>query len=197
MKTSLISRRNFLQKAAAATGMASMVPFGLGNNSMTAESDTGVLPREVWIAGVSQMGLNAETPEQMSKIILEILEGVAPYKPDFICLPEIFPFSNIEQKLTIAEKVSASEKVLQQFSDFSRMNNCYTICPVYTSGNGKIYNSAVVFDRAGNKIGSYNKIHLTEGEINDGCTCGSLFQPVIKTEFGTCWHPDLFRYRMG
>lgn len=184
MKTSLISRRNFLQKAAVTTGMASLVPFEIGNSSMTDGPNSSILPREVWIAGLSQMGLSAKTPALMTKKILEILKGVVSYKPDFICLPEVFPFTYVEQKLTLSEKVSASEEVLQQFAEFSKQNNCYTICPVYTSGNGKTYNSAVVFDRDGKKIGSYDKIHSTEGEIKDGCSCGALSQPVISTEFG-------------
>ena len=185
MKTSSISRRNFIQKAAVTAGMASVAPFEMAKSSGTEGTDSGMLPREVWIAGLSQMGLNAKTPELMSNKILEILKGVIPYKPDFICLPEVFPFTNVEQEFTIAEKVTISEKVLQQFAEFSKQNKCYTICPVYTSRNGKNYNSAVVFDRAGNKIGSYDKIHLTEGEIEGGCTCGPLFQPVIKTDFGS------------
>jgi beta-ureidopropionase len=185
MKTNQFSRRNFLQKTALTTGMASIVPFGLSGEPSVVELSKERSLREVWIAGVSQMGLTAKTPELMVEKILETLKNVVAYKPDFVCLPELFPFEFVEENLTLAKKVEISEKVLQQFAAFSKQNNCYTICPVYTSTNGKIYNSAVVLDRNGERIGVYNKIHQTETEVERGCgSDGALFQPVIQTDFG-------------
>jgi beta-ureidopropionase len=184
MQTNHISRRNFLQKTALTTGMASIVPLGIAGDLSAAEPIENKSPREVWIAGVSQMGMRAQTPELMTKKIFETLKEVVAYQPDFICLPEAFPFTYVEKKLTLAEKVEISEKVLEQFAEFSKQNNCYTICPVYTSTAGKIYNSAVVLNRKGNRIGVYNKIHETIGEIEKGVYNGALFQPVIPTDFG-------------
>jgi len=61
----------------------------------------------------------------------------------------------------------------------------YTICPVFTSSEGRIYNSAVVFNRNGKKkVGQYNKIHETVEWVRDGISCGNLFQPAIQTECG-------------
>jgi len=184
MKTILNSRRNFIQKTILATGIASFGIPGMASSSYLAGSDGKKPDLEVWIAGVSQMGLSAETPELMVEKILEILKEAGNYQPDFICLPECFPFEYITKRLTLAEKVETSQKILEQFSRFSKQNNCYTICPVITSDEGKIYNSAVVFDRMGKKIGQYNKIHETVEYVADGITCGALFQPAIQTEFG-------------
>jgi beta-ureidopropionase len=183
MKKNRISRRNFIRKTAITTGMASVAPFAVANSSFS-EQNTKKSLHEVWIAGVSQAGIREKTPELMVERILEILKEVVTYNPDFVCLPEVFPFENIDQQLTFQEKVKISDKVLLQFSDFSKKHNCYTICPVFTSSDGKIYNSAVVFDRMGKKIGQYNKIHETVGYIKGGVSCGALFQPVIQTEFG-------------
>jgi beta-ureidopropionase len=183
MKTNPISRRNFLQKTALTTGMASLAPLGIANNSFLRESVAGKSSREVWIAGISQMDLTAETPQLMAEKVYEILNKVVTYQPDFVVLPESFPY--VPNKLTITEKVAISDKVQERLAEFSKQHNCYTLCPAYTSNNGKNFNSIVVFDRKGKKIGMYNKIHATEGEIkNRGITCGSLFQPVIETEFG-------------
>lgn len=184
MKSNRISRRNFIQKSALTAGMVSVVPFGLDGDLASADPLEDRSPREVWIAGVSQMGLKAKTPELMVETILGILKEAVTYKPDIVCLPEVFPFEYIETKLTLAKKVEISDKVLETFAEFSKQNNCYTVCPVYTSAAGKIYNSAVVFDRNGKRIGQYNKIHETVGAIADGVSCGALFQPVIMTEFG-------------
>jgi predicted amidohydrolase len=184
MKRSTISRRNFLQKATVTAGAACVGSIEKGTLSMGKESDGQKLPREVWIAGISQEKLNEDTAELMIKRILDRLKGSAAFRPDFVCLPEVFPFANVEKKYTLPEKLELSDFALKQFSEFSRSGKCYTICPVFTKKNGKVYNSAVVFDRSGNKIGQYDKIHLTEGEIEGGCTCGAFNQPVIKTEFG-------------
>ncbi len=184
MKKGKISRRNFIHKAGIASGLASVVPSAAANGLSSFMPDDKMSPREVWIAGVSQAGLRAKTPELMVKKIMGILSETPKFKPDFVCLPEAFPFEYIETKLTFPQRVEVSEKVLVQFSEFSRQNRCYTICPVFTSTGGRIYNSAVVFDRSGKKIGQYNKIHETVGYVKSGITCGALFQPVIKTEFG-------------
>ncbi len=142
------------------------------------------LPREVWIAGISQMDLQATTPQLMVDEIFRILKEVVVYKPDIICLPEVFPNSNIEQRPGLLEMVKISENVLHQFSGFAKQNSCYVICPVYTSEEKKIYNSAVVFDREGLRIGEYRKIHLPEDEIGIGLTPGPLHPPVFQTDFG-------------
>ncbi len=184
MKTNRISRRNFIQKTAITTGLASVAPFGVAGDLSSFEKNGKKSSHEVWIAGVSQMGLREKTPELMVERVLEILKQVVIYKPDFICLPEVFPFENIDARLTFQQKVEVSKKVLLQFADFSKMNNCYTICPVFTSSGGRIYNSAVVFDRMGKKIGQYDKIHETVEYVRDGISCGPMFQPVIQTEFG-------------
>jgi len=180
MKSDLISRRNFVRKTTLTTGLVAIAPAGLMAGDAS-EISTG---NEVWIAGVSQNGLRTKTADLMCERVLGILKDVVAYEPDFVCLPEIFPFTYIDQKLTLAEQVEVSEKVLEQFAEFSRQKNCYTVCPVYTKENGAVYNSAVVFNREGKKIGQYNKIHPTDGEIESGISVGALYQPVIQTDFG-------------
>lgn len=184
MKVNLISRRNFIEKTALTTGAVSIFPIGLANNSCAQSTRHKGSLHDVWIAGVSQAGLSAKTPEEMVEKVLVVLKDVAICEPDFICLPELFPFWNLETKLPFHESVEVSDKILPRFAEFSRLNNCYTICPVFTSSEGRIYNSAVVFNRSGDKIGQYNKIHETVEYVRDGITCGAMFQPVIQTEFG-------------
>jgi beta-ureidopropionase len=184
MEKHYITRRNFIQKTAVSSSLAAIVPGAIVAGEVSVKPEKEKLPREVWIACVSQMGLHADTPEHMVDQIFEILKEVRPYSPDIVCMPETFPFNNVEKQTTPQEKVEISDRVLKHFSEFSAQNNCYTICPVYTSRMGNVYNAAVVFDREGKRTGGYEKIHLTDYEINDGFKCGPLFQPVIATEFG-------------
>jgi beta-ureidopropionase len=183
MKTKRISRRNFIHKTALTTGAASLAPLAMAGKSFASEPAADRSSREIWIAGISQMDLTAETPELMAEKVYKILDEVVIYKPDFVVLPESFPY--VPNTLKINEKVAISGKVQEYLAAFSRRNNCYTLCPAYTSLNGKNYNSIIVFDRSGKKIGQYDKIHATEGEIkNRGISSGALVQPVIQTEYG-------------
>jgi beta-ureidopropionase len=184
MSAKNITRRNFIEKTAITAGMSALIPSAMTSGSVSVFKDNVRNSREVWIACVSLMNMHALTSELMVNQIFEILKESEIYKPDFVCLPELFPFSNVEKQSTPDERVTISDEVLLRFSDYSRQNNCYTVCPVNTRRDGRIFNSAVVFDRSGSKIGLYEKIHLTDYEIKDGYSCGPLFQPVIKTEFG-------------
>ena len=178
-----INRRSFLKKSSATAGLFSLGT--LNNNVFASENNKNRrLPREVWIAGLSQMKLIADSPPQMVDKLLNILSKARVYKPDIVCLPEIFPFWGVYKEISLNEKVEESVNAMGKISGFSKDNNCYSICPVYTKENHKIYNSAVVFDRQGSQIGEYRKIHTTESEMKDGISPGSLKPPVFKTDFG-------------
>ena len=186
MKEKSASRREFLRKSSALAAGSLAVGTGLpGAVQAQTENDLSRLPREVWIATVSQMDVSAETPEEMTGRIIQIMERSAVYQPDIICLPEVFPFSNVTKKLKLPDKVAFSKNVIEQFSAYARENRCYVICPVYTTENGNVFNSSVVIDRFGKQLGSYHKIHPTEGELAAGLSPGPLKPPVFQADFGT------------
>lgn len=184
MESNIFSRRNFLKTSAITTGLTAISSIAISNNPGISEINKGKLPREVWIAGISQMDLHARTPQLMVDGIFDILNDVVDYKPDIICLPEVFATSNIDEKPGLLEMVEISANVLQQFSGFAKRNRCYVICPVYTSENKKIYNSAVLMDRDGLRMGEYRKIHLPQDETDLGLTPGPLQPTVFQTDFG-------------
>jgi predicted amidohydrolase len=184
MKNKDFSRRNFLKKSALTTGFAAAGSYGIAHDLSISEEKRGKLPREVWIAGISQMDLYTKTPQLMLEELVHITKKALVYQPDVICLPEVFPTSNVDQKLTLSEKLEASRTALEQFSSMAKENDCHVICPVFTTENGKAYNAAVVLDRKGDSIGEYRKMHLTVGEIDNGLTPGPLDPPVFQTDFG-------------
>ncbi len=59
MRTTRITRRNFIQKTAVTSTLATIVPAGLTGRAFSVKPGEESSPREVWIAGVSQMGLHA------------------------------------------------------------------------------------------------------------------------------------------
>ncbi len=184
MENNNTNRRNFLKKSAITAGITAMGSYAIATNSITNKESADKLPREVWIASVSQANLSGDTSGELVKKILLMLGDVMVYQPDIICLPEAFVVSKVNQKYSMDEKIKVSLDAIAQFAEFSKKNNCYMICPVYTAENDKIYNAAVVIDRQGKRMGEYRKIYPTEGEIEEGITPGPLQPPVFKTDFG-------------
>lgn len=185
MKKVMSTRRKFLKQSVVTASFAALTPYGFENRPLL--QDTGKrdkLPREVWIAGISQMNLQTQTSQLMLDGLRRVVDNVVVYQPDIICLPETFPVSNINQSFKLSEKLEASDKALQLFSAYAKQHNCYIICPVITTEKGKAYNAGVVFDRSGAGLGEYRKIHLTIDEIESGLTPGPLHPPVFKADFG-------------
>ncbi|MFC4871761.1 nitrilase-related carbon-nitrogen hydrolase [Negadavirga shengliensis] len=179
------SRRNFLKNTALATGMtalgSSMAMARQGGENTIKKARA---PREVWVAGVSQESLSTATSEEMSELLMGYMEQTGTYHPDIICLPEIFPTSNVKKSYTLTEKATISDQVVNRMASFAKAQGCYVIVPVYTVENGNTFNSAVILDRSGKNMGEYRKMHLTEGEMAKGLTPGPLDPPVFDTDFG-------------
>jgi len=177
------SRRSFLKNTALASGFATMGTMGV--NARTGnQPESRRLKREVWIAGISQMGITTETPEEMVSAVFRLLDKTDVFNPDIVCLPEVFLTSNVSQRYSTGDKVKIADDILGRFSEYAREKSCYIVCPVYTSEQGKIYNAAVIYDRQGHKAGEYRKIRLTEGEIEMGLTPGPVIPPVFEADFG-------------
>jgi predicted amidohydrolase len=184
------NRRSFIKKSILGTGAAILGPSQL----ITAAEHPGQdseqkLPREVWIATLSQQGMVAENHKEMIKVVTGHIRQLAIYHPDIYCLPETFPFVNNVVKIPdlkeIAESVKDGGPIISEFSNLAKELNAYIICPVYITENGKYYNSAVIIDRNGSVAGEYRKIHPAPGEIEIGITPGPPDPPVFITDFGT------------
>ena len=196
MKTS--QRRNFLKKSMVSLGAMGMLPH-LGKAGEIPASFPLVekaerLPREVWIATLTQHDIEGEKVEDAINAALKNMEMVVSYQPDIICLPEAFHVATLKGGRP-ALKDSSDEgfgPISQRFANFAKQHKCYVIAPIYTKEGDKYYNAAVVLDRQGNKIGEYRKIRPTVGEMNKGICPGERKPPVFTTDFGkigiqTCW----------
>lgn len=188
-KANAFSRRAFVQRTSLSLGTpllagagavrAAPGPMGWGARGQR-------LPREVWIASLSQEGLRADSVKAMTRMMLARMEEVVPFEPDIICLPEVFPFANVSSgRPPLAE--SAEEPIgpySRPFARFAEKHKCYVVCPIYTVAEGRYYNSAVFIDRDGQCIGQYHKMHPTVGEMEKGIMPGTAEPPVFKTEIG-------------
>jgi len=188
-KEKTATRRGFLKNASLALG-ASI----LSDSRRTEAKTNGTkpvaknnrLPREVWIASMSQNRLEARNYEEMTRKVLSRMEEVVSYEPDIVCLPEVFPFTNLSAGRPPLDEVAEVPigAISRPFAEFAKEHNCYVVCPVYTREDGRYYNAAVFIDRAGKRLGEYRKIHPTIGEMEGGIAPGPLEPPVFGADFG-------------
>lgn len=181
------NRRNFIKTTAAGLGALGAVHPGFAaGDSLERNSRFNRLPREVWIATLTQQGIQGKNYNEIIQRALEKMEMFLPQQPDIFCLPETFHFMNIQgERPSIPELAKTWEApIVEAMSTFAKSNRCYVIAPIHTLDDGKCYNAAVVIDREGKRMGEYRKIRPTEGEIDDGVMPGNPDPPVFQTDFG-------------
>ncbi len=183
-------RRSFLKSASAGIGLgtwavtSSMHAALSGATKVRPRKDR--LPREVWVATISQNGMDAGSYQQMSRMMLSRMSEVLCFEPDIICLPEVFPFANLSGGRPALADVAEEPvgAISRPFAEFAREHDCYVVCPVYTKEDGQFYNAAVFIDRSGKVMGQYRKMHPTIGEIEKGIAPCPKSPPVFETDFG-------------
>ena len=184
-----LSRRGFLSSVSVGLG-STLGAAALGASSRgvgpTASDPARRLPREVWIASITQNKLEAENHEQMTEMLIKRMQELVPLNPDIICLPELGPFANLSSGRPevgeIADKLAGP--VVERFAEFARTHGCYLWCPTYTAENGRYYNALLLIDRQGKVAGEYRKMHPTAGECDKGISPGPQAAPVFQTDFG-------------
>jgi predicted amidohydrolase len=173
-----VSRRDFLRRSLAGAGAAT----GLGADD-AARPEAGS-PREVWVAALSQAGLEAEDPREMARLVLAQLESVTAFQPDLVCLPETVLFTRVRRLPDPAAAAALSPELERPLAEFARRAGCYLVLPTYTRSGGRVYNASVVYDRHGERIGEYRKMRPAEEEMAAGVSPGPPDPPVFHTDFG-------------
>jgi beta-ureidopropionase len=183
LKKDKVSRRNFLKNSGIG---ASFVGLGFTATDIFSEKPhmsnlsyplDKTSPREVSVLSMVKTGL--EDKEDIVGGMIDRINIMSSYRPDIICLPEIFTGASAREAEPVPGPTTdrLAEKALEL--------GCYIICPIHTKKGGKVYNSAVLIDRKGVLAGQYDKIHPVSHESKRGVTPGSSPPPVFKTDFGT------------
>ena len=182
--------------------------FLYGQQNKTAEiaiiQATGLPVQDPFMGNYDQKKVYPQMMAHFEKL-LKLFEKAGQMGADLVCGPEdmqhIGPYG-----LYIDTKDPATGKVLfnslavpvpglltDQISEIARKFKMYIIAPIYEDSDGKVYNTAVLFDREGRIIGKHRKTVLPVMETWLVST-GDEYD-VFHTDFGnvaiaTCWEMD-------
>jgi hypothetical protein len=135
-----MERRKFIRNSALGLGSGlTLTSSSLAHSKdLIEEGKIDKLPGEVWIASFSLERFEAANYAEMVDQVLEEMEGIVNFKPDVICLPEIFPFFHISEKISIQDVAEGPDgEITSRFAAFAKKYGCYIICPLYTHEKGK------------------------------------------------------------
>lgn len=140
------------------------------------------------IATVCQGQRFFRTMEENRAHVLGLLDLALKHKPDLVCLPETFPSVAVPAKRAEEKAETVPGPTVDACAKRARENRCYIICPVETTRDGRVYNSAVVIDRNGDVLGIYDKLYPVTTtsdytEMESGVTPGAN-PGVFDTDFG-------------
>jgi len=140
------------------------------------------------IATVCQGRVFYPSVEQNRDHMMGLLDLALSYKPDLVCLPEVFtkPAKPIQTADEYAEDIPGP--TLEAVMKRAREHQCYIICPMIRRDDGCHWNSAVVVDRGGDILGIYDKVQPVTSasdytDFEQGVRPGSEV-PVFDLDFG-------------
>lgn len=121
-------------------------------------------------------------------LLMNILQEIAPHKPDVVITPECFLDGYIvtEPEVTAATLrefgvVPEQSAYVDAARDFARSQNCWMIYGLTRLAPQGTYNSALVINRSGEISGIYDKTHIQTHDVK--FLRGSAL-PVFSSDFG-------------
>ncbi len=142
------------------------------------------MSRRVIVATVSlDLPAKPQSVADNLKRAMSALDEAGRNRADVICLPEMYTVlgaAGYEEAVQLAADISP--EIEAEVGAMARTCGAYIISDTVERANGKLYNSASLFDRNGRKIGCYRKTHLAPGE-EAIFTPGDDY-PVFELDFG-------------
>ncbi len=128
----------------------------------------------VSVVSIAQDYLRRDCTDHLLAQSLEFMDRASGCKPDIVSLPETSFQSPPER----------APEIIAKLGKWAAQNNSYVIASLLINVDGLTHKSAVLLDRQGSLAGRYDKIHLTEGEVDEGICPGKTDPPVFDTDFG-------------
>jgi predicted amidohydrolase len=171
-----------------------LAPAGIGGRLAASAAVRGADQRSYGmstrarVATVCQGSRRLGSIEANRDFVLGLLDRALQEKPDIVCLPEAFAtVSSAEPLERRCEPLDGP--TVSAAAERARAHDCYVICPLKMRRDGRLYNSAVILDRAGEVAGIYDKACPVNTAADytvfeDGVTPGPPDVPVFDLDIG-------------
>lgn len=134
-----------------------------------------------------------ELQNEMQNQVLKDMKEAGKKRCDFIVTTEAVNFCGSPENICCdyTEVVpSLNDLFFREAASIAKEYQTYIALGAYNQRNGKMYNSVIVYNRKGELLFIYDKVHLA-GSEKENLTPGNDY-PVIDTEFGkigvaVCW----------
>jgi predicted amidohydrolase len=182
-----MNRRNFIGAVAVGSLAAGCrTPQGANGAAGFSSPPQGKRAR---IASVCQAGRMRKNIAESLPLVMELCDRALAQKPDLVCLPENFATASMGKASPRERAEAFNGPTLTAAAQRAKQHRCYIVCPVMRLEGEKLFNSAVIFDRAGAVLGIYNKAHPVTTSVDytsfeDGVTPGTPDIPVFDLDFG-------------
>lgn len=111
-----------------------------------------------------------------------MMETAGERKSDLIVFPELFATKHTGIAAREAAEPVPEGEICQVLAEGARSHNMYVAGCLYQSADDKVYNTVALFDRRGELVGTFSKVHLPPEETKIAVP-GSEY-PVWETDFG-------------
>lgn len=115
--------------------------------------------RRIWVSTTAFGGAGGPTMQDNIDKAASLIDRAAIDRPDIICLPETFGQVGVphESSAEVAEPVPGP--TTEMAMERARRYETNLICPLIEARDGVLHNTAVVIDRQGHIVGTYEKLH--------------------------------------
>jgi len=138
-------------------------------------------PRKVKVGTVYLRPQNS-TLERNWELFCEQIDAAGRLGLDIVCLPEMLTLIGTGRSVADgAEPIPGPST--ERLGAAARKNHLWVVAGLAERDGDRIYNTAVLLDRAGQLAGKYRKVHLPREEWKQGITPGHEY-PVFRTDFG-------------
>jgi len=105
--------------------------------------------------------------------------------PDLFLFPEVFLMNDTADGWADpANMDEEGNETYRRLGAAARKYDAYIVAPLLTREEGRVFNSAVIFDRRGEAVFTYHKTFPTPTEIEKGVSPGGRTQPCFDADFG-------------
>ncbi len=120
--------------------------------------------------------------------LMGVLNKLSSHSPDVVVTPECFLDGYVSTEKSVTKKdiakyaINPSNSIYTKaITSWAKKNKSWVIYGCTRIEKGKIYNTALIFDRKGKIIGSYDKVHC---QTHDHKYSAGSRLPVFKSDFG-------------